>query len=493
MNIKDIKLFVLILPLVLIWLSFGTNAGNIFNNKEYFNNIVNLKFLSLREILPHILCSIFLFLNFINFRKIQKNYLFIFITLILLGQLIGLTYAYFFGYRPDFAGGLNFLISLFFFLNYMIFIENSLDPISKKKFIKLFFSALFIIFFLYFVIIFYNSYDRVLFHPYQYGYGGYEIMLLNEKVIFNSNGISRILLFLYIFCVCYFFAKYNFTLKPIDLSLSVFLILVITLIYYYQSRFAFYSTIIVHAILFFKTKKINNKIFLIISILISVFIAENYNKFSDNTVRQCILKNEFNKLICKPHAQKLILNDESVPVNIEYNYNKYIKDLKQDRVFNLGYGNKKYDNFTDKSFLNVQSSGRIDKIKIILTYLLEHKDILILGGGPEYDRGLVNTNILWYFEDLANGPIYILLTGGLIGFLGFILLGLLYLKYFIKVFLRKNFIENYQLYTTILVILVILLRTLVEKSFLIWNFDSMFFYSLMYLLLNNIKFLKNKY
>ena len=491
MNIKDIKLFVLILPLVLIWLSFGTNAGNIFNNKEYFNNIVNLKFLSLREILPHILCSIFLFLNFINFRKIQKNYFFIFVTLILLGQFIGLTYAYFFGYRSDFAGGLNFLISLLFFLNYMIFIENSLDPISKKKFIKLFFSVLFIIFFLYYLIIFYNSYDTVLFQPYQYGYGGYEIMLLNEKVIFNSNGISRILLFLYIFCACYFFAKYNFTLKPIDLSLSVFLILVIALIYYYQSRFAFYSVIIVHALLFFKTKKINNKIFLIISILISIFIADKYNKFGDNTVKQCILKKEFDKLICKSIAKQFVSNDE---YNYEHNYKKYkVSIFKQDRMFNLEYGNKKLENFVDKGFINVQSSGRIEKIKITLTYLLEHKDILILGSGPEYDRRLMNAKGFLHFEDLANGPIYILLTGGLIGFLGFILLGLLYLKYFIKVFFRKNFIENYESSTAILVILVILLRTLVEKSFLIWNFDSLFFYSLIFILLNNIKFLRNKY
>ena len=171
-----LKHFFLLLPLILIWLSIGTNAGNIFEDKNYFELLINLNFFQLREILPHLLCLTFLFLNLFNFKnKHNLNIILICIFLIFISQLIGLIFAYYFDFRRDFGGGFNFLISLFFYFNYFLYIQNS--SYEKERVYNYILFTILGIFVLYALLIFIKSLPQYILQPQQFGYGGYEILI----------------------------------------------------------------------------------------------------------------------------------------------------------------------------------------------------------------------------------------------------------------------------------------------------------------------------
>jgi len=77
---QKIRLYIpsilLSLPIVLLFLSLDSNSGN-FIKKNYFHAD---SFLQIREIFPHILLLVFLFLNliFLKKKKIYVNYTTIF-------------------------------------------------------------------------------------------------------------------------------------------------------------------------------------------------------------------------------------------------------------------------------------------------------------------------------------------------------------------------------------------------------------------------------
>ena len=472
-----LKLSFLLLPLILIWLSIGTNAGNIFEGKNYFELIINLNFFQLREILPHLLCLTFLFLNLYNFKnKHNLNIILICVFLIFISQLIGLIFAYYFDLRKDFGGGFNFLISLFFYFNYFLYVQNS--SYEKERVYNYILFTIIGIFVLYTLVIFIKSFPQYILQPHQFGYGGYEVIIFGEKIVFNSNGISRIFLYLYVFYICLITFKLNISKKIKSFYYFLITTIFISIIYYYQSRFAFYSLIIVHFILFFKAKLFVKKLILVSSIFFAVFLSHQLNNqikifFSEKTYDNVITVLVEKEIISK----KILLNNR--------NENTFV----QDRIFNKNYADTKLDNFDNKNFINKQLSGRIDKIKYTFRYLLNNKEIIFFGSGPEFDRVLFNkidNKFLKiykdYFEDLPSGPIYILLTGGILGFIVYIFLGLIFLKYFTKFLFFKIEQNDYILAALVFTILVIFLRTAIEKSFLIWSFDAIFLYAYMILL-----------
>lgn len=467
----------LLLPLILIWLSIGTNAGNIFEGKNYFVLITNLNFFQLREILPHLLCLTFLFLNLYNFKnKHNLNIILICVFLIFISQLIGLIFAYYFDLRKDFGGGFNFLISLFFYFNYFLYIQNS--SYEKERVYNYILFTIIGIFVLYTLVIFIKSFPQYILQPHQFGYGGYEINIFGEKIVFNSNGISRIFLYLYVFYICLIIFKLDISKKIKSFYYFLITTIFISIIYYYQSRYAFYSLIIIHIILFFKANRFIKKLILVLSIFFAVFLSHQLNDqikifFNDKT----------NNNLVDFLLEKKVLTLEILSNNRDKNL------FVQDRIFNKDYADTKLENFDDKNFINKQLSGRMDKIKYTLIYLLDNKEIILFGSGPEFDRVLFNKNdnkflkkYKEYFEDLPSGPIYILLTGGILGFTIYIFLGLIFLKYFIRFLFFKIEQNDYILAALTFTILVIFLRTAIEKSFLIWSFDAIFLYAYMILL-----------
>lgn len=455
-----LKHFFLLLPLLLIWLSIGTNAGNIFEDKNYFELITNLNFFQLREILPHLLCLTFLFLNLFNFKnKHNLNIILICVFLIFISQLIGLIFANYFDLREDFGGGFNFLISLFFYFNYFLYIQNS--SYEKKRVYNYILFTILGIFVLYTLLIFIKSFTQYILQPHQFGYGGYEIYIFGEKIVFNSNGISRIFLYLYIFYICLITFKLNISNKIKDFYYFSITTIFIIIIYYYQSRFAFYSLIIIHTILFLKTKLYVKKLILVSSIFLAVFLSHQLNNQIKTFFNDKANNNLANLLLEYGILDTKILSD-----------NRNENTFEQNRIFNKDYADTKLDNFHDKNFLNKQLSGRIDKIKYTLKYLLNNKEIIFFGSGPEFDRVLFNKNddiflniYNNYFEDLPSGPIYILLTGGILGFIVYIFLGLIFLKYFIRFLFFKIEQNDYILAALTCTILVIFLRSAIEKSF----------------------------
>ena len=133
------------------------------------------------------------------------------------------------------------------------------------------------IFVLYALLIFIKSLPQYILQPQQFGYGGYEILIFGEKIVFNSNGISRLFLYLYIFYICLITLKLNISNKIKEFYYFSITTVFISIIYYYQSRFAFYSLIIIHIILFLKTKLFVKKFILVSSIFLAVFLSHQLN------------------------------------------------------------------------------------------------------------------------------------------------------------------------------------------------------------------------
>ena len=221
---------------------------------------------------------------------------------------------------------------------------------------------------------------------------------------------------MYIFYICLITLKLNISNKIKEFYYFSITTVFISIIYYYQSRFAFYSLIIIHIILFLKTKLFVKKFILVSSIFLAVFLSHQLNDKIKVFFNDKANENLINVLL-----EKKILTTKIIKNN--RNPNTFV----QDRIFNQDYAETKIDNFKDNNFINKQLSGRLDKIKYTLKYLLNNKEIIFFGSGPEFDRVLFNkidNKFLKiykeYFEDLPSGPIYILLTGGILGFIVYI-------------------------------------------------------------------------
>ena len=138
--------------------------------------------------------------------------------------------------------------------------------------------------------------------------------------------------------------------------------------------------------------------------------------------------------------------------------------------------NETKDNF-DK--LNKISTGRLEKWIFVITHIINSKmKNILIGNGPEFDREIIRAT----GNDVANGLIYLLLCGGLLALFSFFIIIKKYLKIVFKTYsYKKNLSKDVFFCFSIICIISLSLRSLVENSFFVYGVDfllisSCFFY-----------------
>lgn len=465
------------IPIILLFLSLDSNSGNFFE-KNYFR-VDN--FLQIREIFPHILLFFFLLFNlkFLKSKIIYLNYTIIFTFLFFFFQLIGLIYAKYFNYRYEFFGGFHFLIIYFFLFNYLFFFYNYFNLKEKTEILKIVFISLFISHMLMTLFFFIRTFPSFIGYPHQYAYGGYEFDYnffgIVKKFVFNSNGISRSFLIIFIFVLCF---GRNLAFRLIIFLRYFLLFLLTTIIYYYQSRFSFFSLIIILMIYLFlnfrnknKIQFLKNLIFCFLLILSSILFAKAINSHIINLKNNPLYYKEKNS-----SSSNFIYKIIEGPLSTSYS------SKMPDRIININSNFIiKSDNFSNKNEINIYTSGRVDLILLVIDYLKSNKSLIFTGGGPEFDRYIVNVdkkNI--YYKDIGNGYANLILTGGFFLFISFILF-IFYLFVSVMQMFQKFYIDNFFVFSFFIIIF-FLLRAVVEKSFTIWGIDMLYFFlSIFYL------------
>jgi hypothetical protein len=268
----------------------------------------------------------------------------------------------------------------------------------------------------------------------------YYINFWNFKIATNTNGISRILSMINIFITCNYFIKK----RNMILLLLIFIInfVIITM----ESR--------------------QGVALIIIQLLIIIFYCSKKNKLVKKTLKYLLV------LIIIPICISFIYKNDSRN-NRLYLLQGELKHSTEN--FENNIKENKYKNSIDQI-----TTGRLDKWIISSKHIInsETKNLLF-GNGPEFDRKILQTK----GNDVANGMIYILLSGGIIGLLFFIIivkkiLNILFNEFYNK----KNFNNDVYFCFSICCIISLALRSLVENGFVIYGVDyllatSSFFYT----------------
>jgi hypothetical protein len=249
------------------------------------------------------------------------------------------------------------------------------------------------------------------------------------------------------------------------------LFLLTTIIYYYQSKFSFFSLILILTIYSFYNFKEKNKIeflknliFCFLLILSSILFAKVINihiyDFKNNPLYYKEKDFFFKNLFYKKNEVTLFKVYSRMP----------------DRIFNIDSNLIiKSENILNDNKINISTSGRLELILQAKDYLKSNKLLIFIGGGPEFDRYLVNMDKKnAHYKDIANGYINLILTGGLFLFILFILF-IFYLAVSIMQMFQKFYKDNFFIFSLFLII-VFLLRALVEKSFTSWGIDMLYFF-----------------
>jgi hypothetical protein len=425
-EIKQKKNYIIILIILLSWAHQWLSIGS-FINTDYKNFTLNYILQYRNQSLAIFVINLFIF--FFNNTKKIKNNIFFYFCLIPTTYLLGLVNLfidtpsekdiYFFWHFTFILQMINTLL----IINNFCKIQRVDDAILLK--INL------IILFIYTVAIFteQNFYLKV----------EYYINFWDFKIVTNSNGISRILSMINIFITCNYFMKkrnmivfflifiINFMIISMESRQGVLLILVqlLLIIFYYSKKNQLIKKILKYLIML-----------IIIPICLS-FIYKNNSK---------------NRLF--------LFQGELKQFQLESENKNILKDLK--------------------NYMDQITTGRLDKWKISLNHIINSDTKnLLFGNGPEFDRKIIQTK----GNDVANGMIYIILCGGVMGLFFFFIIIKKILYIIFNAFCNKEkFNKDVYFCFSICCIISLTLRTLVENGFLVYGVDfllaiSSFFYA----------------
>ena len=211
-----------------------------------------------------------------------------------------------------------------------------------------------------------------------------------------------------------------------------------------ESRFSIYCFFILSFFLLIIDKKysLSKKIF---SFLLIIFIS-NFINFS-----MVYLKNNFQNIsnIFQNEKENISQNEEK---------QKWVDERMEGNAFE--YESRIAQDFT--------TSGRSKDWLNIIQHI---KQKPIIGYGFQADRYLMN-------KPVSNAYLYSLVSGGIIGFLLFTLIvSLSLISCFRVIFLNKIFNKesNIIVKSSILINIMLIIRTIIENSFSIYNFDLILF------------------
>lgn len=319
----------------------------------------------------------------------------------------------------------------------------------------------FIIFFSYNVVLIFNIYKSFLLSN---DFSAYGTLLTDPNNIFFNHsvpritGVSRLLLFFYIILTCYtFFILKEKNYKKVAL-LYLFIIFTGSLIWSFQSRTILLTKIIIDGLLiYFLQIKIKNKIIIFLILTLFPIILHNSIILVKNKESKDLFLSELNLVF------KKILTKNNNEINLNNNL-----IIKTNRIF------------------NENTSGRTEIWNAIIK---KSKDSLLFGHGSQADRWYINRDDSFY-NNASSAFFYSLICGGVSGVLIYILIFYKSLKLAFFIFLRNKFFfkkNNLLTISSFFILIALLLRSLVENSFMLFSIDNIFFLTCYYILIKKVK------
>jgi hypothetical protein len=462
---------------ILICLSISAKSFDIlFISKPELNLIFIINFF--RSIISTIL--FFLFIGFILWNLVRKKIqvdtilklFFLFIVIQIIGGINNpKIYENFYEYDAIFNTYSNKIwISLFIYFDQNYYLICLTSILLFFLIINSFFKKFKIEYLLFISLIIFSSYNTILiFNIYKSFFVSNDFSTYGNIVTAPSNsffnhsvpritGVSRLLFFLYIILTCFtffFFKKINYIKITL---LYLFIIFLGSLIWSFQSRTVLFTKVIIDILLlFFTQKKIINKIIIFLILTFLPIILHN-------TI--VVIKNEETRILFMKESDLIYRKI------FTKNYNDIILDnnliIKKNRVF------------------REKTSGRFEIWNGIIK---KSKESLFFGYGSQADRWHFNRSDTFY-NNASSGLFYALICGGVLGLLIYILIFYTTLKLIFFIFLKnKSFFKNNNLLTisSFFIVITLLLRSLVENSFMIFSVDNIFFLTCYYILSKKIK------
>jgi hypothetical protein len=272
------------------------------------------------------------------------------------------------------------------------------------------------------------------------------------------TGVSRLLLFFYIILNCFTF----FILKKggyIKITLLYTLIIFSgSLIWSFQSRTILLTKLIIDILLIlFLEKKIKIKILIFLILTFLPIILHNSIILIKNKESRVSFINELVMI------QSIIAKQNNSDIKLENNL-----IVKKNRIFNEG------------------ASGRSEIWSAIIK---KSKESPFFGYGSQADRWYINRSAPFY-NNASSALFYSLISGGITGVLIYLSIFFKTLKLVFITFLRKKFFlkdNNLLTISSFFILAALLVRSLVENSFMLFSIDNIFFLTCYYILNKKIK------
>jgi len=436
-EIKQKKNYIIILIILLSWAHQWLSIGS-FINTDYKNFTLNYILQYRNQSLAIFVINLFIF--FFNNTKKIKNNIFFYFCLIPATYLLGLVNLFI--DTPSekdiyFFWHFTFILQM---INTLLIINNffKLHKVDDALLLKINFLILFV----YTIIIFVaqDFYLKV----------EYYINFLDFKITTNSNGISRILSIINIFITC------NYFIKKRNMILLVLIFIINFIVIGMESR--------------------QGVVLILVQLLLIIFFCSQKNKLIKKSFKYSLL------LIILPICLNFI----------------YKNDLKNNRLYLFqGELSKIQSKSEDKNFayINKITTGRLDQWKISSKYIINSQTKnLLFGNGPEFDRKILQAKgddiLQAKGNDVANGIIYIVLCGGVLGLLSFFIIIKKSLNIIFNAFHNKKNLNNDVYFCfSICCIISLALRSLVENGFVVYGVDFLLIVSSFFYTAKKLKFI----
>jgi hypothetical protein len=203
--------------------------------------------------------------------------------------------------------------------------------------------------------------------------------------------------------------------------------------------------------------KIKNKIIIFLILTLLPIILHNSIILVKNKESKDLFLSELNLIF------KYIFTKNNNDINLNNNL-----IIKKNRIF------------------NENTSGRTEIWNAIIK---KSKDSLLFGHGSQADRWYINRDDSFY-NNASSAFFYSLICGGVSGVLIYILIFYKSLKLIFFIFLRNKFFfkkNNLLTISSFFILIALLLRSLVENSFMLFSIDNIFFLTCYYILIKKVK------
>ena len=453
----------------LIWLVI---IGSLGSKWKYDTQVRSLdEFINLARFLSFLIIpmSLYFYFKIIKNYKFKNNFVLNCFYLIFLFQLLGFANFYFFNELLYFKksidndlimNGYNVRFSYSFITSLSIIIPLPIIGLllNRKRFsselLKISILFLSIITALYLGKVFYEfiQSDKIYFYYLPFLVWG---DILNVPAP-RATGISRWLLILYIFCLSFYLVG-----KKKNYLFYLLMIFTGTFIYLFQSRTSIYFLFIATFIIFFKDKNYIKNLIKIIFIFISIYLLSTFIVQFKHYTNVQKLKNEI--VSVEKNIDKTEKPDHLFGLSLKLEELKTRKNIYTENQQSRNFGQE--NNF---------STGRTEIWKKLFTYIFNTKPSnALLGFGSQSDRYLSGQNA-------SNGGVYVLISAGIFGFIIYLLICLnITLLIYKLIKFKKKILEHKQKYSllvfSILCLIFLMCRSLVEISFMTFGLDYLLF------------------